>query len=159
MAERRKQSQSNGHVKETIQNPTTPARSNENIFLFVPNLIGRTVLPQGKHDESLTMIRIPESCSSDRLALFHALTPATMFIPLQRIMSPGCPGRLCGAQVAAIYKVWSSPGHGDRSMHNDMSARLLGNSETTMEHGVSAVDQLGFHQPLHAHVCDFGHGR
>jgi len=156
MAERRRQHQSNGHVKETIQDPTTPR---ENIFLFVPNLIGRTAISHDKQDEFLTMCRIFESCSSDRFTLFYAIAPATMFVPVQRVMSSGCSGRLCGTQVAAIYEIWSSTGYGDRSLHDDMSARLFGNSETSVEHSFPAADQLGLHQSLYAHVCDSGHGR
>ena len=61
--------------------------------------------------------------------------------------------------MAAIDTVRGGTGYGDRPVHDHLSTRLPGDRKAEVEHAVSALDQSGLYQPLHAHVCDLGDGR
>jgi len=82
-----------------------------------------------------------------------------MLLLVQHILFAGRPGRVRGEEMAAVDKVRGGAGYGDGSMHDDVLVGVPGHGETTMEHGLSAPDQPGLYQPLHAHVCDVDDGR
>lgn len=112
----------------------------ENIFLFLPNIIGEANVHE-RRNPRLTSSRLLSSHTCNSLPLLHASTSANMLATLQRIVPPRRPRRLRSAKVQPVNHIRCCLGHGHRSMHYLMSAGLPGFSISKMEHYLSGLDQ------------------
>lgn len=141
--------QPNGHatpagrrmsMSEAIEKIDDSFYKQENIFLFVPNLIG---------EESICChgMRLIDECRLQpdfprfRFSLLHAHTSSNMFPPLQHIMPPRCSGRHGRTKIQPVDPVRRSAGHGDRQMHNYLLAGLPGSSISSLEYRLPRPNQ------------------
>lgn len=127
-----------GRAAEDVTNT-----SRENIFLFVPNLIGLCYLRRNhdKSDHTNTHLRIRSDHPHSRLALLHACSPPTLQRYLYSLMSPWCTWRLGSSEVQPRYQVRRCTGYGDRSLYDYMFTCLSGYSHAEMGYVVSTSDQ------------------
>lgn len=158
-------------IQRTNGSATAPktAPAKENIFLFVPNLIGRlkrlailvatlvAILVSWKLIREAPY-RLRACLSRNHLSLLHAPAPTPVFLSVQHLLPPGRSRWCSSAQIQSIYKVRSRVGHGDGQVHYHVPAGLLVDSEAQVEHAIPAAHQSGLYQPLHAHVCHACHG-
>jgi hypothetical protein len=115
MAATRRNANGNGTAKA----PATPKlneilEETENIFLFIPNLIGQEKSPQCPSGvKQLTLRnRILSNRPRPRIPLLHAPPPSNLLRPILHIMSPGRSRRLRSSQIQPIHKVWCSTRYG-----------------------------------------------
>ena len=141
--------QPNGHatpagrrmsMSEAIEKIDDSFSKQENIFLFVPNLIGKeTTCSRGMRltDQCRLQPNLPRFCFS----ILHAHTSSDMLPPLQHIMPPRCTGRHGREKIQPINAVRRSARHGNRQMHDYLPARLPGSSVPQMEYCLPRSDQ------------------
>ena len=93
-----------------------------------------------------------------RFPLLHAFTSKDMLIAVQHILFVRRLGWSRSALLPTIDAVWSSPRHGDRSLHNSLPTSLPQLSVAKMGFAISGADQPRSRQSLHAHVrcADYG---
>lgn len=130
-----------GRAEEDVTN--TSRENREDIFLFVPNLIGSWWLwkNHNKFNYTDTHLRICSDHPHSRLALLHACSPPTLQRYLCSLMSPWCTWRLGSSEVQPRYQVRRCTGYGDRSLYDYMSTCLSGYSHAEMGYVVSTSDQ------------------
>ena len=141
--------QPNGHatpagrrmsMSEAIEKIDDSFYSQENIFLFVPNLIGREI-------HCCPRMRLTDQCRLQpnlprfRFSVLYAHTPSNMLPPLQHIMPPRCPGRHGCEKIQPINAIRRSAGYGNRQVYNYLLASLPGSSISSMEHRLPRPDQ------------------
>lgn len=137
----------------------------ENIFLFAPNVIGKLIVKPAsalptRHAKLTIVLRRIRTCHPRRrIALLHASPPTHLLPSLQRLVSSRCSRRYRRTPLQSIDDLWRRSRHGDGSLHNGVSARLLEFGVAAMGHLVPGLDQFGSGEPLYAHVCDVDNGR
>ena len=104
----------NGHaiMGETLQKIESNIQNQENIFLFIPNLIGKqciatTVLPSDPY-------RLRSDCPCHLLPLLHATSSANVFLSIQSIMYSRCPGWTSRAALQPVHDLRRGSRHGHR---------------------------------------------
>jgi len=149
----------NGHASPR-GNISRGSEKRENIFLFIPNIIGKEVWWEPRAQPLLTKFdRLLTYLPGHSVPLLHASPSKNMLSTLQCIMSTRCAGRGCSAALSTIYSIRSRTGHGHRPLHHGVLACLLKFCVPKMDPPVPGSDQLGSCESLHAHVCHFEHGR
>lgn len=147
----------------SLQPASGQPEEEENIFMFIPNQIGKLVAhptrKKPRADIRLPRCRLLPHRPRRRLPILHAATSAYLFASLQRILSARRARWLGRAQIQPIYKVWRRAGHGDGSVHDGLSAGFPGFRVPALVARLPRPDQSGSGQPLHAHVRDAEHGR
>ena len=83
----------------------------ENVFLFVPNLIGAQVRDQSNSDTDLVR-RIYTRHSGGVVAPFHELSSKVLYTRVCRVVSFGRSGRTSGPCVGPNVEIRSGVGHG-----------------------------------------------
>ena len=154
MAGKARLANGNGHIVGAKQQ-----EPEENIFMFIPNLIGRSHLRHETTNLSAYIDRLCTHRPGHRIPLLHASASANMRRPLHRIVPARRPRRTGCPTLQSIHKVWRSAGHGDGQMHDVMLAGVPGVRVSKMVHRFPRADQSGSGEPLHAHVRDVDHGR
>ena len=106
------QALANGHAifGETLQKIESNMQEQENIFLFVPNLIG-TDSPRPDSSPSDTSRLCPHR-AGHLLPLLHASPPAHVLLSVQPVLHPGRIGWNGRPALQPIHHVRSCPGHG-----------------------------------------------
>jgi hypothetical protein len=132
----------------------------ENIFLFIPNIIGQSrgsvlVSSPAHHFCARLLARRPRH----RLALLHASPPPNMLPPLLDILPTRCAGRHGRSTLQPIHHLWRSARHGDGSLHHLLPPSLPSLRLAKMEYSLPRTHQLGSSQSLYPHVRHINHGR
>jgi hypothetical protein len=80
----------NGHamVGEALQKIDSHIQEQENIFLFIPNIIGKHFSAVGAEQTVSDSIRLHPHCPRHLIPLLHASTPANMLSSLQPFLHP-----------------------------------------------------------------------
>lgn len=99
-------------VSEVVMQLDERIHKEENIFLFLPNIIGVWQELSTSKDPRLTKPRLLAHRSGDRISLLHALTSSNMFASVQHIMHPRRSGRLRGEKIQPVDNVRRGAGHG-----------------------------------------------
>ena len=147
----------NGAAVRSRQPPQEEGEE-ENIFLFIPNLIG--MVPRFiAFSPADHFHRLRSCCPRRHISLLHAASPPHMHSRIQHILPARRPRRHGSAQIRAVHKVRRRARHGDGPLHNRVFARLLGKRLPKVEHSLPGFDLVGSGEPLHAYVCYFEHGR
>src|ERR1051326_8810254 len=114
MPRRNGQANGNGNI-HGVRETSTSTETEENIFLFIPNLIGipsSSVLTFLRHPlTSAASHRLRTRYSRHRISILHAPPPPHMFCTLQCIMYSRCSRWLCCATIQAVHKVWCGLRH------------------------------------------------
>lgn len=93
----------------------------ENVFLFVPNLIGMTVLlpRNAQHTDSEALgCRVHAYHPRRAFTPLHELSPQILYSCIRHIMSIGCRGRTGRTRPRADVEIWCGFGHGHGSVRS-----------------------------------------
>jgi hypothetical protein len=96
----------NGHAKlnGTITRAEKTTYKQENIFVFIPNLIGRLLYLCLRSLRSLTWdLRLLTHLSRHSIPLLHAPPSANLLRPVQHILPAGCARRICRTTLQPIH--------------------------------------------------------
>lgn len=129
----------------------------ENIFLFIPNLIGQStrllhVLPH----QLIPPRRLLPCGPRWRFPLLHVLSSALLHSPLRNILSPRRPRWVRCAAFQPSDQVRGSAGHGDGPLYNGMFTVFFEQCVYEVGDSVPGVDFTGPGESLYAHVCQSG---
>ena len=131
----------NGHaiVGETLQKIESNIQNQENIFLFIPNLIGKLYPTIGVHLSDPS--RLHSHCPRHLLPLLHAASPAHVLLSVQSIVYSRRSGRTSRKTLQTVDDIRRCSRHGHRSMHDILPARLSRFCVPEMEHRVPRLNQ------------------
>ncbi len=99
----------------------------ENVFLFVPNLIGESTFPYCLIARSydISILRILADYPSRFSPAFYELPSKVLHACVLRLMSSRRCRRPCSSSTRTIVEIWSSIGHGDRSVRGMYSTCIV----------------------------------
>lgn len=134
----------NGYPKGPEQDLVEESeKTQENIFLFVPNLIGMRcphTLQVRTHADTVHWYRLHPHRPRPRISVLHATAPAPLQLPLLRLLPPRRHGRLGCAQVPAIHSLRRGARYDHRSLHHHLLARLPFHREAGLLHDLPSTD-------------------
>lgn len=142
-----------GHVTDVEAYPK------ENIFIFIPNLIGKLQPNSSKSPTTKPHVRIFTDRTSHSIPILHAPSSTNLFPPLQHILSPRRTRRLRSTSFRAINSIRCRPRHGNRPLHNSLPSRLFSIRLPKMVSCFPRPDLARPGKPLYAYVCHTRHGR
>lgn len=136
----------------------------ENVYLFMPNLIGKNLrflrsVPWFLRTSDIGFVRILSGGSDYRLAVLYAPPPSDLLHTIQCFVFARCFRRICGAVLQPVDHVRGSAGHGDGSLHDGVSPGFPELRLASLGYHIPRPDCPRHGEPLYAHVCHSQHGR
>ena len=105
------QARTSDQVADSAQS-SSASNTNENIFLFVPNLIGIIARLLCKDLILTREPRLHQNYSRHNLPLLHAPAPSPLQLHLHSLLPPGCPRWLLCSKTESTHEIWCCSRHG-----------------------------------------------
>jgi hypothetical protein len=150
----------NGSAQKALKEEVEDDFEEENIFIFIPNIIG-ALHPPLHHPIPILIVvyRLRPHHPRPSIPLLHVPPPANLLPTVFDFLHPRRRRRPRSPTLQPIHDLWRRTRHGHRPLHHFLSACVPRLSIPPMVDSIPGADQLGSRESLCAYVCESDCGR